>query len=359
MKIKYVFPILILLIVAIFITFVSLEKQNIIKIGVVTTLTGPMAYWGEGTLIGAQLAEEELVAEGINVKVIVEDGASDAKSALSAGQKLVHIDDVKGMYFEFNASTIALSSLLSNKDILSVYDAAPVSPLNTSEKIFKSYIDYYSSCKSIAQYLKDKRNVTKIAILEANLEFAQLCSSGVGEVFQSSLVKEAYNVGTQDLKTQLTKIKTHDPDAIFNLAYPAENLMALNEMRQLGMEGILNIGVSGSSTNDFIKTHKDQMENVIIFGLPAVSDEFISKIKTKYPERDFQTYESIALSYLHIKQMAKALSACNINMSCATEKMAESVPDEIIGFKGFENRIAKIMVQVSGWNGESFQPIDL
>jgi len=58
-----------------------------IKIGVITPLTGDLAFWGENSRLGVELAKKDLTKEGINVDFIVEDGQLDPKTALNADFK--------------------------------------------------------------------------------------------------------------------------------------------------------------------------------------------------------------------------------------------------------------------------------
>ncbi len=86
------------------------STKNQITIGVITPLTGGVAYWGESAQTGIELAKKDLTKEGIQANVIVEDGQLNAAIALSAAQKLVSIDKVQAIYAEFNPAAISVSS---------------------------------------------------------------------------------------------------------------------------------------------------------------------------------------------------------------------------------------------------------
>ncbi|MCA9488257.1 MAG: ABC transporter substrate-binding protein, partial [Nanoarchaeota archaeon] len=104
------------------------DKQNV-EIGIITDLTGPAAYWGTSSQVGAELAVEELKEEGYDINLVYEDYRLDSSEALSAVQKLVNVDDVDGVYAEFNPAAISAGSFLKGKDVLYIYDAAIISPL--------------------------------------------------------------------------------------------------------------------------------------------------------------------------------------------------------------------------------------
>ena len=152
MKSKILIAILIItIIVAILLINLQGAKQESIKIGIITDLTGPAAYWGESTRVGAEIAVEELQKEGINVTLIFEDYQLDSRKALTSAQKLINIDNVDAIYAEFNPAAISVGSLVKDKNILFVYDAAPTSPLKDSPYTYKTYLNYQEGCREIAK----------------------------------------------------------------------------------------------------------------------------------------------------------------------------------------------------------------
>ena len=273
---------------------------------------------------------------------------------MDAGQKLLNVDGVQAMFPEFNPAAIALSSYLKDKNVLEIYDAAPFSPLSQNLNALKTYIDFKTGCKSVAQYIRDK-GVQKIGILEMNLEFSQLCTEGIGEVYDSSsLYKETYNAGDTDLRTQLVKIKQHDPDIIFNISLTPENFVAIRNLEQVEIGDILYVGVADSFPTNLVEDYKSQMKNKIIFGLPPVSKEFIAKVTNAYPDKDIFAYEPVAIGYLHTMQMGKALNECKLDIVCAREEVGNSEPSDIIGFKGFTDRVAQFDIQIQEWQDGEF-----
>lgn len=353
---KIIIGIVVLIIVVVLVVF-NTQSDKEIKVGIVTPLTGDLAFWGEGTILGAELAVKDLKKEGIDITVIAEDGGLDPKKALDAGQKLLNIDKVQAMFPEFNPAAIALSSLLKGKNVLEIYDAAPISPLEENPDTFKTYIDYTVGCREVAEYIKDKLEVKTVGILEMNTEYSQLCTNGVEQVFGDDIYRETYNAGDQDLRTQLLRIGKHNPDAVFNASYSPENFTAIRNMHQLGMDNTYYVGASDTFPTNLVNDYKSQMDNKIIFGLPPVSQDFINKVKKEYRDKDIFAYEPVAIGYLHTMQMGRALHKCNLDVPCARKEISEVKGSDIIGFEGFENRIAKFEINISKWNGKEFETV--
>ena len=80
--------------VAIFCPTTSTLAENPIRIALLTDLSNIASYYGHQTRLGALLAEQELKSEGKNVEIIIEDSALNTAQALSATQKLLHINNM-------------------------------------------------------------------------------------------------------------------------------------------------------------------------------------------------------------------------------------------------------------------------
>ncbi|MDP1814595.1 MAG: ABC transporter substrate-binding protein [Leadbetterella sp.] len=330
----------------------SSESAKPLKIGVVTPLTGGVAYWGESTKIGFDLAQQELRDEGINVEFIIEDGQLDPKIALNAAQKLVNIDGVRAIFSEFNPAAISITSFTKDKDVLHLYNAAPVSPLVESDNVYKSYLDYEYSCEKTATLLKN-RGVNKVGMLKANLEFGDLCLKGVKKVFKENTYVESYNPGNTDFRTLLTKLASNDVEAIFNISFQPETLTSLKTMDELGIKATF-VGLSETITPEIVADYAKALEGSIMFGLPSVDEEFIVKVKAAYPDKTIGANQAIAIAYMHAKQLANALDKCSGDIACAKEKLDVLENDSIIGFTGFQNRIAGFQTLIQEWQDGKF-----
>ena len=193
------------------------DKQNV-EIGIITDLTGPAAYWGTSSQVGAELAVEELKEEGYDINLVYEDYRLDSSEALSAVQKLVNVDDVDGVYAEFNPAAISAGSFLKGKDVLYIYDAAIISPLENNPYAYKTYLDYKEGCRQISSKFREE-GIEKMGVLKVNLEFGEICLEGAEEVYGENVSVEAYNLGDQDFKTQILKLNQEGVGAIINVGF--------------------------------------------------------------------------------------------------------------------------------------------
>lgn len=324
-----------------------------IKIGAIEPLTGDLAYWGRSSQLGIKLAEKELQEEGLNVKFIIEDGKLDPKTALSAAQKLVTIDKVDAVYDEFNPITIPVASYLKDKNIFNLYYSAPVSILEENPNTIKSYLNYEESCKEVSQLLQ-KRGIEKVAVLKANLEFGDLCLKGIKSIYPNSVVQE-YNAGDRDVRTQLTKFSSFNPDIIFNVAFQPDALVALKDMKSLGMKARF-VGVNELDA-DILDKNPGLFEGAILFGMQPLSSQFIEKLKAAFPNERIGFIQGAGAPYVHAKQLAYALRDCNKELECVKERVAQAKPDPIIGFQGFKNRVAFFDTYIEEVVNNKFVPV--
>ncbi len=320
------------------------EGKETIKIGIVTPLTGDASFWGQSSLEGINLVEQDLKSEGIEVEFILEDGKLDTQLSLSAAQKLVNIDGVDAIYAEFTPASMAIGSFLKDKDILFMYDAAIESPLEYSENYYKTYIDYKANCRKVATHLKEE-GLIDVGLLKMNLEFAELCKQGLDEVYPNLQI-ETYNPGEKDFRTALSKMK--NMDAIFNPAFPGEVQASLKQIKELGINAkfITNYdALQGGFTNE----NPELMEEVYTFGFPDVSEQFSSRINS-----NIAAPEAAAAAYVHLKQMTNAINDCNGNSDCVQQSMDNAKPSNILGFKGFKDNIAIFEMPIKKWSQNRF-----
>jgi ABC-type branched-subunit amino acid transport system substrate-binding protein len=105
---KTFITILVLIIVIIVGSYLTSNKssEKTIKIGIVATLEGPGALFGQSAVKAIELAQADLGSVKYQYEVIVEDDNGNAGKSASAAQKLINIDKVDAI--------ISVSSLAGN-----------------------------------------------------------------------------------------------------------------------------------------------------------------------------------------------------------------------------------------------------
>lgn len=317
----------------------AISKEPI-KVGIITDLTGPAAYWGESTRAGADILQKELATEGKNVTFVIEDYQLDAAKAASAAQKLVNLDKVQAIYAEFNPAAVASASVLKDKGTPLVYVAALTSPLAESPLFFKTYLDYQEGCKQISQKFESE-GVEKIGLLKMNLEPPQLCEVGMREIYGDNIAVEGYTLGDTDLRTQLLKLNNSKVQVVVNMAFEGDTVNTLRVLRDFKYD--MRYGtVDDSITPEVIKNYTPQLDGAWTFGFNEPTEDFKSKISSY----DLVSPYAAALAYTHLRQLVDAVSVCGDDTDCLSEEIANSPANETIGFRGYQDRIANLKMNL-------------
>lgn len=326
---KTIWILVIIIIVGAFFAFNNKNKNSEVRIGAVLPMTGWGAYWGEGEIKGIELAKDEIAKAGGKVSVIVEDGATDGKQSANAAQKLISIDKVDGLFTEFTAPTSSISPIVTAAKIPFLYDAFIKSPLVSNPYAFKMYFDIEKECKVATDYLK-RKGYKKIGALLLNLDMNAECKKGIDESLSGTNVQYIsydFNVDTVDFRTFITKMKADKIDSIINVAYE-DNAFAFFKQRA---EQKLNIPVfvAGDRPDNFNEKitkglPSDILEGVITYD-QSIRPEFVSKIKTKYPDINDKDILSAAYGYDETMYIYNGITACQkSDIDCVTKFIASS-----------------------------------
>lgn len=204
-------------------------------------------------------------------------------------------------------------------------------------------MDYEEGCKQVASRFKEN-GVDKIGVLKINLEAGELCLKGVKETYGESVIVESYNLGEQDFRTQLLKINNAGVSAVINIGFEGETINTLKVIKEQGLD--LKYGtVDDTITQQVIDNYEGELIGGYSFGFSEVNPEFKSRL-TQY---NLATDYGAAITYTHIKQMAKAISDCKKDKECIIKEMNKSPADNTIGFQRFSDNIASLDMEINSY----------
>ena len=226
-----------------------------IKIGAVMDLTGALA--GVGALIrdGALLAVKEINAaggiDGVEVELIVEDGATDPAVALEAVRKLVEVDGVEVIIGPMTSGAVmAVGPYVGKREVVIV------SPSATSPKIadqwWRPFV--FRTCPSdafqgaaMAQLVLDG-GYSRVAILVMN----NVYGVGIEKVVTEKLAGKVdivaairYDPIKLDYYTELEIIRGKNPDAIIHVGYHDDGQIVYKQALEMGLDTIQWIAAEG------------------------------------------------------------------------------------------------------------------
>lgn len=272
-----------------------------IDIGVLAPLTGDVSVYGITTKNGIDLAVEEINKNGgvlgKQIKINALDEKGDIAEATNAYQRLV------------SENIVALIGDITSKPSIAVAELAAedkipmLTPTGTAAAITEKGDNIFRVCftdpfqgKIMATFAADNLKAKKVAIM---YNTSDDYSQGVANAFKTTaeskgltiVANEGYGNDDKDFKTQLTKIQSAAPDAIFIPDYYTKVALIATQARDVGYTGTL-LGADG--WDGVLGTLDDAKKNVVdncYFSshfstndtTPVVSD-FVQNYQAKFNE---------------------------------------------------------------------------
>ena len=172
------------------------------KIGVITPLSGPAANYGEDSINAYKYVVDKFNAENsgkIQIELVIEDGKCDGKTASSATQKLINIDNVQVIVgWLCSVETIPAWKIAQANNvsmIAPVSSAAEISGI--WEYVFRDRNDA-NETKKLSDYL-NKSNIESLLILTENTDYWIGYSQWIRDNFKWTIVEEKFQSDEKDL----------------------------------------------------------------------------------------------------------------------------------------------------------------
>ena len=233
------------------------DDAETFKIGVIGPMTGDNAQYGLGVYHAAQVAAEEINANGgfngYNVEILdAGDDQADPEKAVNAYNDLLD----KGMQMlcgtVTSGSCIAVGAEAAESTFMFTPSATAVDSITAGSNEFRMcFTDPAQGTKS-AQYIGEHSLATKVAVLyDSSADY----NSGINDAFVAAaeengleiVADEAYTADSNtDFSVQLKKIKDSGAELLFLPNYYADNALILQQAHDAGMDDVKKFGVDTS-----------------------------------------------------------------------------------------------------------------
>lgn len=238
--------IVVVVLAIVFVVTKTKKESEEIKIGAILPLTGGAALYGEALKNGIELAVEQINTKsgirGRKISVIYEDDANLPNNGVSAVRKMLETEKVSVIIGGAGSSVaMAIAPIANKQRVILLSPTATAPALTQSGKYFFRIwpSDNYDG-SYMAKFAFEKLGLRKVSILYVNNDYGL----GIEQVFKTEFKKlgggilnsESYDLGTTDFRTQLTKIKGNNPEAIYLPGYFKEFTIILRQIRELGIK---------------------------------------------------------------------------------------------------------------------------
>ena len=301
------------------------KPEVVVKLGHVAPMTGPQAHLGKDNENGAQMALEELNAQGLEIggakvkfELMGEDDQADPKQGTIVAQKLVDAK-VNGVIGHLNSgTTIPASKIYADAGIPQISGSA-TNPKYTQQGFataFRVMANDVQQGKALGEFAS-KQGLKTVAIVDDRTAYGQ----GLAEEFKKSaeaagvkVVADEYtNDKATDFKAILTKIKSKKPDLVFFGGMDAQGGPMAKQMKELGIKARF-LGGDGVCTPEFMKLGGEATEGQYC-SLPGMPLEKLAKgpeFKDKFTKKfgvDIQLYAPYV--YDAVMVMADSMKRAN------------------------------------------------
>jgi branched-chain amino acid transport system substrate-binding protein len=219
----------------------AVGAQEKLKVGLLTTLSGPPAVLGQQQRNGFQLAVKTLGGKlgGRDVELIVQDDELKPDVAVSKAQGLVErdkVDFVVGPIFS-NILGAILKPVTDSGTILISPNAGTSSfaGKDCNPNLFVTSYQNDQIHEVEGKYAQDK-GMKKVFLIAPNYQAGKDSMNGFKHSFKGEIVDEVYvPLGQLDYSAELSKISAAAPDAIFAFLPGGMGVNFVKQFRQAGL----------------------------------------------------------------------------------------------------------------------------
>lgn len=244
---KKSFVVLMLIVLVGTLSFANGNKEvTSVKVGFIGPMTGDNANYGVYCNNATKLAIEHANAaggiDGLPIELITEDSEGVPDKALACIDKLSSSDKIVALVGPvFTGTSFAVAERCVNEGLMMCTPSATHKDITSiGDYVFRTVVSDGLQGEVAGYYFAQVLGYKNLAVLYAKNDYSQGLYEGMKESFEKAggqiTIAETCMVGDKDFKTQLTKIKNANPDAIYIPNYTVENAQILEQAAQLGID---------------------------------------------------------------------------------------------------------------------------
>ncbi|MEZ5787648.1 MAG: ABC transporter substrate-binding protein [Xanthobacteraceae bacterium] len=274
---------------------VSAVAQEPIKIGFVSTFSGPTAVIGEDMRNAFELALDHLGRKmgGRPVEVIYEDDQQKPEVGKQKTEKLIESDKVDFVagYIWSNVLLASLKPVVDSETFLIGANAGPhqIAGKLCSPYFFSTSWQNDQTPQAVGLYMNQK-GVKTVYLLGPNYAAGKDMLAGAASTFKGKVIGQELTKwpGQLDFSAELTKVKAAKPDAVFVFYPGAAGVQFLNQYAQAGLKGTIPLYTAFTIDELSLPRQGD-----LALGVPGAQEwvndlpndankKFVADYKTKY-----------------------------------------------------------------------------
>ncbi|MGC1502682.1 MAG: ABC transporter substrate-binding protein [Sulfitobacter sp.] len=229
--------------------------EDAVKIGMVTTLSGPAGYLGADVRDGFMLAMKEEGGKlgGVDVEVLVEDDGLKPENGRAIAERFLERDEVEiitGVIFSNIAPVVAPLTLRAGK----FYISPNSGPSNFAGKDCNENY-FVASWQNDTLHESAGINATELGyknafILAPNYQAGKDALTGFKRFFKGDIVDEVYTqLGQTDYAAEIAKIRAAKPEMVFQFLPGGMGINFMKQYDQAGLNADIPLVLAAPSTD--------------------------------------------------------------------------------------------------------------
>ncbi len=222
----------------------TVAQQKTIKIGFVSTFSGPVAAIGNDMRNSFELALDHHGRKigGLPVEVIYEDDQIKPEVGVQKTQKLIESDKVDFLvgYIWSNVMLASLKPIVDSKTftVITNAGASQLSGELCSPYVFSTSWNNDQTPQAIGLYMNQK-NVKKVFLIGPNYAAGKDMLEGVAATFKGEIIGRELTAWPNqlDFSAELSKARAAKPDAIFAFYPGGAGIQFITQYAQSGLKG--------------------------------------------------------------------------------------------------------------------------
>jgi branched-chain amino acid transport system substrate-binding protein len=304
----------------------AMAQQKPIKIGFVSTFSGPVAVIGNDMRNSFELALDHMGRKmaGRPVEVIYEDDGFKPEVGKQKTDKLIesdHVDFISG-YIWSNVLLASIKPVVDSKTFLVIANAgaSQVAGELCSPYVFSTSWQNDQTPEAMGLYMNQK-GVKSVFLIGPNYAAGKDMLAGVAHTFKGKVVGQELTTwpAQLDFSAELSKAKAANPDAIF-VFYPGKaGVQFLSQYAQAGLKGKIPLYTAFTIDETSLPLQKE-----LALGVPGAQEwvndlpndankKFVADYMAKYPGHRPSFYG--AQSYDAANLIASAVAATKGDLS--------------------------------------------
>jgi len=217
-----------------------------IRLGVITSLTGPNAAFGQAHKAGYTIAVNDINANGgVNgrrLQIVYFDDQSKPDRAVQGVAKLVdqeHVPLLLGAYS--SESTLAMLPVVTQKQVPLIIPTAVADNIMAagSPWVFRLCAGSGVFATATLDFLKSNGDPKNIAVIYENTNFGQASRKSMVEAAQrrglNVVADEAYPAKSPGYEDLLRRVKANDPDVVYFASYLLDASALMRDAKQVNL----------------------------------------------------------------------------------------------------------------------------